>query len=410
MPFPETRKPIRRDPEKRRLQNMKAQRKHREKIRERIEYLEATAVAAHIVQLRIGSNHVAHAVGDARREATTNSLGSTPSDVFELALTVTGSSPSGSGAGTGPATPTLTVGENQSVAIHSQSLSPPSPLSAMELWDSVTLLDPSFYRCNTPKDDLDSHWTTTVDCGCCSKPHHIQVRTQSPNPLSYGKLKIVRFDSPSPVTPSSSSSPFSSSPWTTADPYANALRIDTLCTTAALYSLSLHIGITEEIMCAEDSVSPFFRPSADPDLVDNSALQLSTVDTVQRLFQTLKPDLRPGVEQVTIRHHPMFDMLPFPTLRRNLILHQTEIDEDELFTDLLKGLVCWGGAGVGRIDREADVNGHVSSGTPWDGRSWEGKTWFLRKYWNLLGGKDGELVKQSTWWRGLRGQADALEM
>lgn len=28
---------------------------------------------------------------------------------------------------------------------------------------------------------------------------------------------------------------------------------------------------------------------------------------------------------------------------------------------------------------------------------------FLKKYWALLGGEDGELIRQSEWWRNIRG-------
>ena len=125
-------------------------------------------------------------------------------------------------------------------------------------------------------------------------------------------------------------------------------------------------------------------------------------------IQDTEADLRPNSEQVTVKHHPYIDILPFPTLRKNLIIHQEEIDEDELFQDLLTGLVCWGGAGIGRKDRE-DSTGYASTGTPWDVRSWEARVWFLQKYWTLLGGEDGELGRQSEWWRGIRGE-DTVEV
>lgn len=75
------------------------------------------------------------------------------------------------------------------------------------------------------------------------------------------------------------------------------------------------------------------------------------------------------------------------------------------------GLICWGGAGVGKRDRNnnnSTARNHLSSGAPWDHRSWEAKPWFLRKYWVLLGGEEGELVRQSEWWRGVRGEEEDL--
>lgn len=174
----------------------------------------------------------------------------------------------------------------------------------------------------------------------------------------------------------------------------NHLRIETVCTIDALFALVAHVGITEEMLCADESLSPFFQFS--PESADGMA------STVQGGFKTLKPDLRPNDEQITVKHHPYIDILPFPTLRKNLITHQEEMDEDEFFHDILTGLVCWGGAGVGKKDRQ-NSTGYASTGTPWDVRSWEAKVWFLNKYWKFLGGEDGELVRQSEWWRNIRG-------
>lgn len=191
---------------------------------------------------------------------------------------------------------------------------------------------------------------------------------------------------------------------TPADPYANNLRIEPICTVSALYTVGMHIGITEEMMCADESLSPFFRFSAES---MDEAIKATMIGTVKAIFKTLKPDLRPSSKQITVKHHPYIDILPFPTLRNSLIAHQDEIDEDEFFHDMLTGLVCWGGAGIGR-DRN-DSTGDASTGTPWDVRSWEAKVWFLKKYWAWLGGEDGELVRQSEWWRGMRGD-DMLNM
>ncbi|KAI4121308.1 MAG: hypothetical protein LQ338_006439 [Usnochroma carphineum] len=161
----------------------------------------------------------------------------------------------------------------------------------------------------------------------------------------------------------------------------------------------------QNIQAQKSSLSPFFCSSAES---ADDMVKANMICTVQGIFNTLKPDLRPSREQITVKHHPYIDILPFPTLRKNLIAHQEAIDEDEFFYDMLTGLVCWGGAGIGRKDRE-DSTGYTSTGTPWDCRSWEARVWFLKKYWTLLGGEDGELVRQSEWWRSVRGD-DALDM
>ena len=268
-----------------------------------------------------------------------------------------------------------------------QCLNPQSGITApvLSIRDSPTHIDPSLLIHDKHNDGLDPYWTTTVNCGCSSL--HVQIRTQSPNPVSYGEVRILSFG------PSA----------TIADPYANNIRIERICNAAALYTLGMHVGVTEEMICADTSLSPFFCPSA-----ESADDMVNAICTVQRIFKTLKPDLRPNSEQITVKHHPYVDILPFPTLRKNLIIHQEESDEDEFFQDMITGLVCWGGAGIGRKDREHST-GNASTGTPWDVRSWEARVWFLQKYWTLLGGEDGELVRQSEWWRSIRGE-DTVEV
>ena len=252
--------------------------------------------------------------------------------------------------------------------------------SALSIWDPTTHIDPSLLTHYNHNDGLDPYWTTTIDCGCSSP--HVQIRTQSPDPGSYSDVKIISFGPSLTIT----------------DPYANNIRIETVCIGAALYILGMHVGITEEMICADTSLSPFFWPNAES--ADDT---VKAIGTVQSIFETMKPDLRPNSEQITLKHHPNIEILPFPTLRKNLIIHQEEIDEDEFFQDMFTGSVCCGGAGIGRRDRE-DSTGYASTGTPWDVRRWEARVWFLKKYWTLLGGEDGELVRQSAWWRGIRGE------
>jgi hypothetical protein len=257
-----------------------------------------------------------------------------------------------------------------------------NPRSSLLVWDSTNFVDPSLLICDIKNDGHGPYWTATVSCGC-STPH-VQIRTQGPDPSCYGGIKILSIGLGAPA----------------ADPYGNHLRIETVCTISALHDLGTHVGITEELICAYDSLSPFFRFTVDS--ADDTA-KTDMVCAVQRIFTTLKADLRPIKEQITVRHHPFIDILPFPTLRRNLIKNQDEFDEDEFFHDMLTGLVCWGGAGVGKSDRNLSA-GYASTGTPWDVRSWEARDWFIKKYWMLLGGEDGELVRQSEWWRSIRGE------
>ena len=337
-----------------------------EKFRERLDHLEALAASA--AQSHAVDRTPAAGAG-ASEAVTTHALSSTPTH------TATQSLPACNALDVSLFSSSIaTPGEYQYPIPQSGNIS-----SALSIWDSTTHVDPSLLIHDKHNDGLDPYWTTTIDCGCSSL--HVKIRTRSPDPFSYGEIKILSFG------PSA----------TTADPYANNIRIETVCVAAALYTLGTYVGITEEMFCADTSLSPFFCPSA-----ESADDMVKAVCTVQRMFKTLKPDLRPSSEQITVKHHPYIDILPFPTLRTNLITHQEEVDEDEFFQDMFTGLVCWGGAGIGRKDRE-DSTGYASTGTPWDVRSWEAKVWFLKKYWTLLGGEDGELVRQSEWWRSIRG-------
>lgn len=266
--------------------------------------------------------------------------------------------------------------------VHGLESRPANTNSALRVWDSTTHVDPTLLVRHNLTDGLGAYRILSAGCTCSSP--HIQLRTQGPVPSICHKMTIVKSERSKRL----------------ADPYANNLRVGQVCTTAAFLSLIKYVGIPDEAFCADASMSPFFR------LIPESADYLAKsnmVDTVQKIFRTLKPDLRPSREQIIIPHHPYIDVLPFPTLRKNLIIHQEEIDEDELFPDILTGLVCWGSAGSERNDGE-HATGFATTGKPWDARSWQAKGWFLKKYWTLLGGKDGELVRQSEWWRCMRGE------
>ncbi|KKY33932.1 hypothetical protein UCDDA912_g06097 [Diaporthe ampelina] len=116
----------------------------------------------------------------------------------------------------------------------------------------------------------------------------------------------------------------------------NTLRIERICILEAIMANCLQIGITEQMFCGEHAISPFFRPGGNK-AVGGTASD-DTVTTVQRIFNTLKPDVRPIKEQVTMMHRPMIDVLPFPTFRKNLIHSGDAVHEEELYHDLLNGL------------------------------------------------------------------------
>ncbi|KAK8051175.1 hypothetical protein PG993_002560 [Apiospora rasikravindrae] len=246
---------------------------------------------------------------------------------------------------------------------------------SLSSWDSIVHLDPSLLVCHRNCDgDKGLAWMPATGCGCSSTDDGLQqIISHRGGAQSFSAAAAAAAG----------------------DPYANHLRLETVCTLDALFSLGTLLGIPSERMCPRETPSPFFRSG-----IEYSA---DAIDMVQKIFRTLKPDLRPGREQVTVAHHPFIDCLPFPTLRRNLLLHRAHVDPEQLQFDVIEGLVCWGGAGISRRDG-GDSTGRASTGTPWDVRSWEAKECFLRKYWAMLGGEEGELVRQSEWWRDIRGE------
>ncbi|GAM38518.1 hypothetical protein TCE0_033f09301 [Talaromyces pinophilus] len=411
--------PVRRDPEKRRQQNIQAQRKYRAKLRQRLDQLEAFAATA--VSCDAGTPDTAVAIN-------TSSTQTRPEDLkaYNYGASITHIATSQECfhpdvrleerpfvLGLGSSVPQLDDvsltsgiwdfvidGPDQSTSLLNTLDDAKTTCSDPSTWDTTITVDPRLLIRVKHNHDAshNSRWTTAINCSC-SNPH-FQVQTQGPDPFSFDEIRVLRFKtSPSPPLNDTATALMM-----TADPYKNNLRLDTICTLSALVDLGMHVGLTEEIICADESLSPFYRFSITDYSVNGDTLRNDLmINTVQQIFRTLKPDLRPNREQITIKHHPQIDILPFPTLRKNFILQQDRIDEDEFFQDVLAGLVCWGGAGpTSRKDREENT-GHISSGTPWDGRSWEAKDWFLRKYWGLLGGEEGELVRQSEWWRGIRG-------
>ncbi|KAL4882534.1 hypothetical protein BJY04DRAFT_186362 [Aspergillus karnatakaensis] len=437
----EKRKPVRRDPEKRRQQNIQAQRKYREKLRERLDRLEALAASAaqsrgveipaagpgpSVTPVPIGPDvsvpHITASSISSHSTSISSSILSTGTaaeyqplvpQINDIPLNL---------ASWNPDTYAPLPDDSLAFNIWDPTLFDSSP-SALDLWnsttsgsqsdsspsedffglpqtslpgltpfttgvfDSVTLTGTS-YSTQAQPDKRGPCWTTTINCGCPTP--HFQIESQGPRPFKRSTVKVFSLE-PSTRTP---------------DPYLNNLRIDQICTITALWEVGNHVGIDEEFLCEENSLSPFYQSSE----LNDDPTKANIVRAVQGSFKNLKPDMRPTKEQITISHHPYVDIIPCRTLRKNLIIHQGEFDEDEFFHDALTGLVCWGGAGLGKRDRNLST-GHASSGTPWDVRSWEARVWFLKKYWNLLGGEDGELVRQSEWWRNIRGdETDVIEL
>ncbi|KAF2149851.1 hypothetical protein K461DRAFT_281075 [Myriangium duriaei CBS 260.36] len=356
-------RPVRRDPEKRRQQNIQSQKKYREKIKKRIDHLETIAAS----------------VADSNRSVTTPNAD--PAD-----------SPSTKDNHHVRTNYYIAQSLNYTVDYSDVHLDLPTSLSPTQssditLWDPTISIDPSDLTHDKDVVSTSQTWIENIDCGC-STPH-VQVNSTS-GPREYLELQVANIGQ----TPFSVAS------------HADTLRVERLCIVQAIMANCLHIGITQDMLCNDDVISPFFRPGGKT--ADAAADSDAVVKVVQNIFKTLKPDLRPTAQQVSISHHPVIDVLPFPTLRVNLMERGDCVDEDELFYDLLNGLICWGGAGPATRHSESTCSYSSRGAAPWDHRSWEGRPWFLQKYWDLLGGEDGELVRQSEWWRSMRGDMTDL--
>ncbi|KAK8029017.1 hypothetical protein PG991_006073 [Apiospora marii] len=322
---PKRKPPVRRDPERRRQQNMEAQKRYRkrrslenasgrttllltdalgEKLRQRIGDLEAIAASVSPSQVLVAEAGDAPSLRMSERRRTTTT---------ETDATVAKNGPSScrnsspiaaedgrSGRGDSGVSAPVSPAAARGAVVRKEKDSPwmivsqtnETPLSP-DSWDSVVYLDPSLLVGHSPDSDNSLAWMPASGCGCSSPDDGLQ--------------RIVSHRG-------GSQKPFGSNAGLS-DPYANHLRLETVCTLDAMFSLGTLLGIPSERMCPLETQSPFFRPG-----IDESS-STDAIRTVQKIFRTLKPDLRPGREQVTVAHHPFIDCLPFPTLRRNLLVH-----------------------------------------------------------------------------------------
>jgi hypothetical protein len=170
------------------------------------------------------------------------------------------------------------------------------------------------------------------------------------------------------------------------DPHSKFLTISRVNIMSACLENARMMGISSDSAVEPNRESPFHEAFLSSDLPSTIAQ-----------FSYLKPDLRPSIVQIQNSHFLWVDVLPFPEFRDRLLsLRQAGpgvFDESELCHDIDEGgIICWGrneGGGCGR---------------PWDRRNWEMRPEFLKKWWMLTGGPDGELWKQSRWWAETRGE------
>ncbi len=177
------------------------------------------------------------------------------------------------------------------------------------------------------------------------------------------------------------------------NPYINNLSISRISYFASMFTNASMFGFDFGPYLDENSTSPLY----DPELTTATEADINKV--VATRHAGVSKDLRPVMAQLTKKHHPYLDVLPFPMSRQKAITAASTdpplLDEDDMCIDLMinEGLVCWGSPGRGA---------GMDMGAPWDMRSWEAKPWFLEKWWWLVGDKDDDMWSGSRWWRMIR--------
>ncbi|KAL4979015.1 hypothetical protein BDW66DRAFT_169260 [Aspergillus desertorum] len=379
------RKPaVRRDPEKRRYQNLQAQKKYRmltigpgEKLRQRLKRLEALAeTAAHG---RPTSQVPAAGQG---LSAAVNTSSTAQGDNFATAVP--------------HSAPGALASSLSTTATHYSQLAPQLgnfPLD-LDFWNpneyAPLLDDPSLLGTRDP---------TVLPLSDETIWYPPQVEPTRGSNTSEDTIHGAINYASLPAVSSTFISTASNNSVTNTDrgePLRKQLRVDQHCTLTALFLVIEHIGIPMDLICAEEFSSPFFRRRR---LVGRSIDRSQHRCRLPEILQS-KAQARPAAIQRANHHQPpsINRCLSLPTPRNNLVTCQAEYDEDDFFHDSLVGL----------RDRNASA-GKASTGTPWDLRSWEAQELFLRKYWSLMGGEDGELVRQTERWRTIRGE-DALDV
>lgn len=165
---------------------------------------------------------------------------------------------------------------------------------------------------------------------------------------------------------------------------AGAVTLTTMSLLSALLVNMQHMNMAPRFMLARGSSSRFSQA-------------LDQAEDGHDMYSAIPPDLRPTPAQRTFPHHAYIDLIPWPQFRSN-VLHSANgsppLDQGDLCMDLANGGVrCWGNAIVSLHGR--------GEGVPWDSRSWEALPWFLDKYQHLTGGPDGEIARNSAWWRSM---------
>ncbi|UPK93504.1 hypothetical protein LCI18_004439 [Fusarium solani-melongenae] len=166
------------------------------------------------------------------------------------------------------------------------------------------------------------------------------------------------------------------------------------------------LGLAAQDLADESLQSPFPFPKSQVDTRWQVSYRdwhwegsCQAVDRDPSSYRDLYADLYPTVVQQTLLHHPIFDMLPWPDFRSEVIRavysNPPLVDTNDLVLDLWNdGLRCW---------RPVSADGLVTlhQGLPWYSENWEAAPWFLEKWECLTGGRDSDMWTTSAQWRSI---------
>ncbi|KJR82336.1 uncharacterized protein SPSK_03318 [Sporothrix schenckii 1099-18] len=244
------------------------------------------------------------------------------------------------------------------------------------------------------------HNNAIVTTSSASAPSATQMTVVNPL-LTFGTTANSAFTDLSSVSLCSSSYGISSSSNSSVtdplSPTSYYIPVTELTLLRAVMRISARLGCTEE-MWQIDGQSPFVenrkpKKSSGPDA--NTETCLSPRNNEDSLA-LLPPNWRPTRVQRAVPHHPALDVLPWPSVREKLIgLFNMPLDErppiaaDPLalvhliydLEDSAEGLRIWGS-------------------DPYDPTSWEVGQLVFERWWFVF---DRDIIEQSNRWRQLRG-------
>jgi hypothetical protein len=169
---------------------------------------------------------------------------------------------------------------------------------------------------------------------------------------------------------------------TTSFPDTSLLPIPALTLLHASLTIAARLGIAMQIWdCA--SISPFYTrycPSLD-DASENSVSSTTCGSGIDIDIASLPENLRPTRTQRLLSHHPLLDILPWPSVRDKLIMYFSQpvgLRPAEL--------------GMGQLvaDLEDEAEGVVvrAGGTePWEVKNWEVGRALEKRWWFVLDAK-----------------------